>query len=422
MISKVTPDKALLESISSVFPTPFHLYSEKEIKQRAHALNAAFDWNKGYKEYYAVKACPNPAILKILKSCGCGVDCASLCELLLAKALGFRGDEIMFSSNETPFGEYTLAKELGAIINLDDITMIDALERECGLPEKLCLRFNPGGEFKLENRVMGNPGDAKYGMTREQIFEAVKICMRKGVKEFALHAFLASNTTDNEYYPQNAAVLMRLAVDLIQETGCRIFMINLSGGVGIPYHPSQNECDLQEIGQGVRQQYESILLANGIDNVRIASELGRYMTGPAGKLITRAIHEKHIYKDYIGVDACAADFMRPAMYGAYQHITVAGKEKFPCSCKYDIVGSLCENNDKFAIDRFLPEIQIGDLLVIHDTGAHGRSMGYNYNGRLRCGEVLLKEDNTFEIIRRKETPADYFATLDMFDELKPYIK
>ncbi len=415
---KHTPDKELLERIARIYPTPFHLYSEAELRHRASVLNQAFCWNRGFKEFFAVKACPTPGVINILKQNGCGVDCASLCELMLAEAMGFRGDEIMFSSNETPPGEFTYAKNLGAIINLDDLSMVDFLNNECGMPEKLCLRYNPGGELKLGTFVMGNPGEAKFGMTREQIFEAVRQCMLLGVKEFALHAFLASNTTDQSYYPLNAGILMQLALDLTCELNCRIFMINLSGGIGIPYRPEQDEADIDSIGKGVKSQYENTLTAHGLDGIRISSELGRYMSGPAGWLITRVIHKKDIYRHYLGVDACAADLMRPAMYGAYHHITIAGKETFPNDHVYDVVGSLCENNDKFAIQRSLPQAEIGDYLVIHDTGAHGRSMGYNYNGRLRSAEILLKENGDFELIRRAETPRDYFATLDICKEYK----
>ena len=412
MNKKFTPSKEVLEKIIEKIPTPFHLYSEERLLEQVGGFLKAFSWNKKFKEYYAVKACPTPGILKILKEQGCGVDCASECELMIAEAMGFKGEEIMFSSNETPAGEFAYAKRLGAIINLDDYTLIDSLIEECGAPEKICLRFNPGGEFKLGTFVMGNPGDAKYGMTREQLTMAVKKLMGLGVKEFALHAFLASNTTDNTYYPTMARLLMTVAKEITEETGAKFFMINLSGGVGIPYRPEQDKADIFAIGEGVQKAYEEICVPAGMEDIKIASELGRYITGPVGCLVTRAIHEKHIHKEYIGVDACAADLMRPAMYGAYHHITVAGKEDKENTKVYDIVGSLCENNDKFAVDRPLPEIEMGDLLVIHDTGAHGRSMGYNYNGRLRSAEVLLKTNGEFELIRRAETPKDYFATLD----------
>lgn len=412
MAVKTAPSKEIIEKIIEKIPTPFHLYSEERLLKQVRGFLKAFSWNKKFKEYYAVKACPTPAILKILKDEGCGVDCASECELMLAEAMGFKGEDIMFSSNETPAGEFAYARRLGAIINLDDYTLIDSLIEECGAPEKICLRYNPGGEFKLGTFVMGNPGDAKYGMTREQLTMAVKKLMENGVREFALHAFLASNTTDNTYYPTMARLLMTVAKEITEETGAKFFMINLSGGVGIPYRPEQTEADIFEIGEGVKKAYEEICVPAGMEDIKIASELGRYITGPVGCLVTRAIHEKHIHKEYIGVDACAADLMRPAMYGAYHHITVLGKENAENTKVYDVVGSLCENNDKFAVDRPLPEIEMGDLLVIHDTGAHGRSMGYNYNGRLRSAEVLLKSNGEFELIRRAETPRDYFATLD----------
>ena len=418
MSKKFTPDRQLLEKIAEVFPTPFHLYSEEEIIRRAQSLKQAFAWNKGYKEYYAVKACPTPGVILPMKREGCGVDCASLTELMLADAMGFCGEDIMFSSNETPKGEFAYAAKLGAIINLDDFTLIDSLAEECDMPERICLRFNPGGEFHINGKIMGNPGEAKYGMTREQVFGAVEKCKKLGVKRFGLHAFLASNTIGETYYPELAGMLMQLAVDVKAKTGCEIFMLNLSGGIGIPYRPEEDDVDLRKVGLGVQKQYERILVPNGMQDVRIFTELGRYMTAPAGWLVTRAVHEKHTYKEYIGVDACAADLMRPAMYGAYHHVTVAGKENEPVVQRYDIVGSLCENNDKFAIDRMLPKIDMGDLIVIHDTGAHGRSMGYNYNGRLRCGEVLLKQNGDFELIRRPETPKDYFATLDILKDFR----
>ena len=418
MSKKFSPDKRLLQKIDALYPTPFHLYSEAEIRHRTQNLKAAFGWNEGYREYYAVKACPTPGVIRIMQNEGCGVDCASLCELMLAEAMGFCGDEIIFFFFFFPKGEFTYARKLGAVINIDDITMVDFLEKECGLPEQLCLRYNPGGDFRLNGSIMGKPGEAKYGMTRAQIFEAVRTCMYKGVKRFGLHAFLASNNTNVEYYPTVAAELMRLALDLTRETGCKIFMLDLSGGIGIPYEPDQAEVDIALVGRKVKEAYDRYLVANGIVNIKLCTELGRYMTGPAGVLVTKAVHEKHIYKDYIGVDACAADLMRPAMYGAYHHITVAGKEDRPSNKTYDVVGSLCENNDKFAVDRQLPEIEMGDYLVIHDAGAHGRSMGYNYNGRLRCAEVLLKENGETELIRRAETPKDYFATLDICKDIK----
>ena len=403
----VTKDQ--LEAIAAQYPTPFHLYDERGIRENARRLRAAFAWNPGYREYFAVKATPTPAILKLLKEEGCGCDCSSLAELIMAERCGITGEDIMFSSNETPPEEFQLADKLGAIMNLDDFTLIEDLERATGkIPEKVCCRYNPGGVFALgETRegfqVMDNPGDAKYGMTRAQISEAYRVLAAKGAREFGLHSFLASNTLSNEYYPVLARMLFQLAVELKEETGCRVTFINLSGGVGVPYHPDQPENDIAVIGEGVRKAYEEILVPAGLGDVALYTELGRFMLAPYGHLVTRAMHEKHIYKEYIGVDACACDLMRPAMYGSYHHITVMGKEHAPCDHKYDVVGSLCENKDKFAVDRMLPKIDMGDLLVIHDTGAHGRAMGYNYNGKLRSAELLLREDGSVELIRRAET-------------------
>ena len=412
----ITKEQA--EEIVKQYPTPFHLYDEAGIRKNARELYQAFSWNKGFKEYFAVKATPNPRILQILKEEGCGTDCSSYTELLMSDACGFSGKEIMFSSNDTPVEDFQLADKLNATINLDDITHIESLEQAIGhIPERICCRFNPGGVFQLGGskegfQVMDNPGDAKYGMTREQMSEAYKILMQKGAKEFGIHSFLASNTISNEYYPALAKILFQLAVELHQDTGAHVKFINLSGGIGIPYRPEQSKNDIAIIGEGVRKAYEEILIAAGMGDVEIYTELGRFMLGPYGCLVTTAIHEKNTYKEYIGVDACAANLMRPAIYGAYHHITVLGKEDAPCDHKYDVTGSLCENCDKFAVDRMLPEIDMGDILVIHDAGAHGFSMGYNYNGKLRSAEVLLKEDGSTELIRRAETPADYFATLD----------
>lgn len=398
--------------IADAYPTPFHIYDEAGIRKTARALRDAFSWNPGFKEYFAVKATPNPAILKVLREEGCGVDCSSETELMLSKAVGFSGNEIMFSSNETPACEFARAHAQGAIINLDDYTLIDTLEDACGIPETVSCRFNPGGEFAIGNDIMDQPKDAKYGMTRSQLTQAYRLLMQKGAKHFGLHAFLASNTLTNAYYPTLARILFGIAVDLHRETGAHIAFINLSGGVGIPYRPHEDGNDIAVIGEGVRKAYEEVLVPAGMGDVAICTELGRFMLGPNGALITTAIHEKHTYKEYIGVDACACNLMRPAMYGAYHHITVLGKESAPEDRIYDVVGGLCENNDKFAIDRKLPEIDRGDILYIHDTGAHGFSMGYNYNGKLRSAEILLKEDGSFELIRRAETPADYFATFD----------
>ncbi len=408
-----------LREIERTYPTPFYLYDEKGIRENAARLKQAFSWNRGYKEYFAVKATPNPFLLYILKDMGCGTDCSSMTELMMSRACGFSGSDIMFSSNDTPPEEFAYAEKLGAIINLDDITHIQCLEETLGhIPETISCRFNPGGLFKISNDIMDNPGDSKYGMTAEQIGQAFKILKEKGAKHFGIHAFLASNTVTNEYYPMLAKILFELAVKLKEETGVHIAFINLSGGIGIPYRPDQEPNDILAIGDGVRRVYEEILVPAGMDDVALCTELGRFMMGPYGALVTKAIHEKHTYKEYVGVDACAVNLMRPAMYGAYHHITVMGREDEPCTRMYDVVGSLCENNDKFAIDRMLPEIKKGDLLFIHDAGAHGFAMGYNYNGKLKSAELLLKEDGTVEMIRRAETPEDYFATFDFCDILR----
>ena len=405
-----------LQEIVKEYPTPFHLYDEKGIRENARALQKAFAWNPGYKEYFAVKATPNPQILNILREEGCGVDCSSLTELMMSDRCGFAGDEIMFSSNDTPAEEFALAAKLGATITLDDITHIDFLKDTIGyIPQKISCRFNPGGVFQLGEskegfQVMDNPGDAKYGMTRPQMTEAFRRLKELGAQEFGIHAFLASNTLSNDYYPALAAILFRTAVELKEETGCHITFINLSGGVGVPYRPEQTANDIFAIGEGVRRAYEEILVPAGMGDVAICTELGRFMLAPYGHLVTKVLHFKHTHKEYVGVDACAANLMRPAMYGAYHHITVMGKENAPCDHKYDVTGALCENNDKFAVDRMLPKIEIGDLLVIHDTGAHGHAMGYQYNGRLRSAEVLLQQDGSTRLIRRAETPEDYFAT------------
>jgi diaminopimelate decarboxylase len=409
--------EAQAREIIKTYPTPFHIYDEKGIRENVRALKAAFAWNPGYKEYFAVKATPTPGILKILREEGCGTDCSSLTELMMSERCGFSGSEIMFSSNETPAEEFLLADRLGATINLDDLTHVDFLYKTLGrVPETISCRYNPGGTFTLGEseegfQVMDKPGDAKYGMTRPQIAEAYRRLRELGAKNFGLHAFLASNTISNDYYPALARILFKTAVELAEETDCHIGFINLSGGVGIPYRPEQRANDIAVIGDGVRKAYEEILVPAGMGDVAIFTELGRFVLAPYGHLVTTAVHEKHIYKEYIGVDACAANLMRPAMYGAYHHITVLGKEDAPCDHKYDVVGSLCENNDKFAIDRMLPKIDMGDILVLHDTGAHGFSMGYNYNGRLRSAELLLREDGSVELMRRAETPDDYFATL-----------
>ena len=406
------------KKIIETYPTPFHIYDEKGIRENARKVNAAFSWNKGFREYFAVKATPTPAILQILKEEGCGADCSSYTELLLADAVGQKGDDIMFSSNVTPAEDFIKAAELGAIINFDDITHIPFFEKLAKIPETVSCRYNPGGVFQVSNSIMDNPGDAKYGMTKEQLFEAFKILKSKGAKYFGVHAFLASNTVTNEYYPQLAKELFELVVELKNETGCDIRFVNLSGGVGVAYKPDQTPNDISVIGAGVHKVYDEVLVPAGMGDVAIYTEMGRFMMAPYGCLVTKAIHEKHIYKEYIGVDACAANLMRPAIYGSYHHITVLGKEDAPCDHTYDVVGSLCENCDKFAIDRQLPKIDMGDYLVIHDTGAHGFSMGYNYNGRLRSAEILLESNGEAKLIRRAETPADYFATFDCFDDIK----
>ena len=418
----VTKEKVL--EIAKTYDTPFYLYDEKGIRETARKIRQAFAWNKGFKEYFAVKATPLPKLLEILQEEGCGTDCSSYTELIMSDVCGFKKHDIMFSSNDTPVKDMKLASDLGVMINLDDFTMIDFLEQVAGsIPETICCRFNPGGVFSLGNGIMDNPGDAKYGMTREQIRDAFKILKEKGAKHFGIHAFLASNTVTNDYYPELARQLFQLAVDLKEETGVAVEFINLSGGVGIPYRPEQEPNDILAIGAGVEKVYNEVLVPAGMGNVALFTEMGRFVTGPYGALITKVLHFKHIYKEYAGVDACAANLMRPAMYGAYHHITVLGKEDAACDTVYDVTGGLCENNDKFAVDRPLPKLEKGDYLFIHDAGAHGSAMGYNYNGKLWCAEFLLKEDGSIEMMRRAETPQDYFATLDftgLFDDLKKY--
>jgi diaminopimelate decarboxylase len=415
--------KAQVEDIVKKYPTPFHIYDEKGIIENAKAVYDAFSWNKGFKEYFAVKATPNPVLMQILKAQGCGFDCSSLTELMLSEAVDAKGSDIMFSSNDTPAEEFVYADKLGAIINLDDFTHIDFLEKTLGkIPETISCRYNPGGVFQMSNGIMDNPGDSKYGMTKDQIIEAYKLLKAKGAKRFGIHAFLASNTVTNEYYPLLAGQLFELAVEIKEKIGVALSFINLSGGVGIPYKPDQEGNDIYAIGKGVKEQFEKILVPAGMGDTSIFTEMGRFMMAPYGALVTKAIHEKHIYKEYIGVDACAVNLMRPAMYGAYHHITVLGKENAPLDHVYDVTGSLCENNDKFAIERALPEIEKGDYLFIHDTGAHGYSMGYNYNGKLKSAELLLKEDGSVQLIRRAETPRDYFSTLDCLGVMEKLYK
>ena len=409
----LTLEKA--KEIREQIPTPFHVYDEAGIRANARALKAAFSWNPGFKEFFAVKATPNPFLLKILHEEGCGCDCATYTELLLSEAVGITGHDVIFSSNVTPELDMRKARDMGVYINLDDATYVDFLASMGPVPETVCLRYNPGGSFSLGNTIMDMPRDAKYGMTEDQMAGAITRLMKLGTKHFGVHAFLASNTTTNEYYPALAGQLFRLAVRLRNATGAHISFIDLSGGIGVDYRPEQPRCDIGVIGEGVRVKYEEILTPNGMGDVAIFTELGRFMLAPYGHLISTVIHEKHIYREYVGLDACAANLMRPAMYGAYHHITVLGKEDAILDHVYDVTGGLCENNDKFAIERSLPEIQIGDIVAIHDTGAHGFSMGYNYNGKLRSAEVLLKEDGSFQLIRRAETPEDYFATFDFSD-------
>ena len=409
----LTLEKA--KEIREQIPTPFYVYDEAGIRANARLLKAAFSWNPGFREYFAVKATPNPFLLKILHEEGCGCDCATYTELLLSEAVGITGHDVIFSSNDTPALDMRKAREMGVYINLDDATYVDFLASMGPVPETVCLRYNPGGSFSLGNTIMDMPRDAKYGMTEDQMAGAITRLMKLGTKHFGVHAFLASNTTTNEYYPALAGQLFRLAVRLRNATGAHISFIDLSGGIGVDYRPEQPKCDIGVIGEGVRVKYEEILTPNDMGDVAIFTELGRFMLAPYGHLISTVIHEKHIYREYVGLDACAANLMRPAMYGAYHHITVLGKEDAILDHVYDVTGGLCENNDKFAIERSLPEIQIGDIVAIHDTGAHGFSMGYNYNGKLRSAEVLLKKDGSFQLIRRAETPEDYFATFDFSD-------
>lgn len=403
-----------LAEITAQFPTPFHLYDEKGIRETARALHEAFSWNQGFKEYFAVKATPNPTILKILKEEGCGVDCASYVELLMSQKVGFSDSDIMFSSNDTPAKEMQLARELGATINLDAYEDIAFLQEVAGIPEVISCRYNPGGVFELGTDIMDSPEEAKFGMTKAQLIQACKDLKTVGVKKFGIHALLASNTITNCYYPELARQLFELAVEIVAETDVELDFINLSGGVGVPYHPEEKANDILAIGQGVRQAYEEILEPVGLGKVKIFTELGRFMLAPHGLLVTKVLHKKQTYRTYIGLDASAVNLLRPAMYGAYHHITNMDHPDGQTEI-VDVVGSLCENNDKFAIQRELPITNIGDTLVIHDTGAHGFSMGYQYNGKLRSAELLLEEDGGVRLIRRAEIPEDYFATLYGFD-------
>ena len=405
-------DKAKLASIVKKYPTPFHIYDEKRLIERTKKLYEAFSWCEGYKEFYAVKACPNPEVLKTITGQGAGLDCSSYTELMLAEAIGITGSGIMFSSYVTPGRNFEYARRLDAIINLDDFNHIDFLNEHGGIPGTISCRFNPGGEFRLGNTIMGNPGESKYGFTREQLTEGFKKLIGMGATRFGIHAFLASNTTDEKYYPTLAALMFKTARELHEKTGADIAFVNLSGGVGIPYYDDADAIDIMKVGALVKEAYEREFAGTGM-HPAVYTELGRYISGPAGYLVTTVLHEKRTYKDFIGCDACAANLMRPAMYGAYHHISVMGKENEQHDHIYDVTGGLCENNDKFAVNRWLPKIDIGDLLVIHDTGAHGFSMGYNYNGKLRSAEVMLKANGDTKLIRRAEKPSDYFATLDI---------
>ncbi|HEM5145763.1 diaminopimelate decarboxylase [Streptococcus suis] len=404
--------KEILDTITEQFPTPFHLYDEKGIREKARALNAAFSWNKGFKEYFAVKATPTPAILKILQEEGCGVDCATDVEVLMSEKLGFK--DIMFTSNDTQAQEFVYARKVGATINLDAYEHIEFLKNVAGIPETVCLRYNPGGVFSLGTDIMDHPEESKFGMTKDQLMKGYKELKELGVKEFGIHAFLASNTVTNDYYPVLARQLFELALEIREETGVTLDFINLSGGIGVNYRPEQEPNDIAIIGEGVRKVYEEILTPAGMGHVKIFTELGRFMLAPHGHLITKVLHRKETYRTYIGVDASAANLMRPAFYGAYHHITNITRPDAPIEV-VDVAGSLCENNDKFAVNRELPRAEVGDTLVIHDSGAHGFSMGYNYNGRLRSSEILLQEDGTARMIRRAETPEDYFATIYGFE-------
>jgi diaminopimelate decarboxylase len=403
--------KKQLEAIIDKYPTPFHLYDEKAIRKNARAFAKAFSWNRGFKEFFAVKACPNPYIMKILHAEGFGADCSSLAELLLAQKTGITGEEIMFSSNDTPAAEFVQARKLKATINLDDISHIDFLKKHAGLPDLICCRYNPG-PLKKGNVIIGHPEEAKYGFTREQLFEGYRICRDKGVRRFGIHTMVASNELDPDYFVETAEILFHLIAELSHALNIRFEFANLSGGFGIPYRPEQKAIDLEVMTRGIREKYEKIIAAGGLAPLKIFTESGRFITGPHGCLVSRVLHIKDTYKKFAGLDACMANLMRPALYGAYHHITVVGKERRPHDILYDVTGSLCENNDKFAIDRLLPRLAPGDTVVIHDTGAHGHAMGFNYNGKLRSAELLLREDGSVVQIRRAETVKDYFATLD----------
>jgi len=404
-------NKARLEAITAQYPTPFHIYDAAGITKTVRDLYDAFSWNPGFKEYFAVKALPNLRILQLLRSLGCGADCASSPELMLSEAAGITGDSIMFSSNDTPFSEFEHAAALDAIINLDDITHIAMLDHLPVFPKTVCCRYNPGSDFSMTNDIMGHLHDTKFGMTRPQLIEAMAQLKARGVERLGLHAMVASATLDAAYYPQLAENMFRLALEIREKTGVAVSFLNLSGGLGIPYRPDEPAIDIHAVGAAIHKIYDALIAPSGL-TISLFTELGRYITGPHGYLVSRVLHIKETYKTYVGLDACAANLMRPAMYGSYHHITIPGKEGLPLDHVYDVTGSLCENNDKFAVDRALPEVQPGDLAVIHDTGAHGHSMGYNYNGKLRSAELMLTADGNVQLIRRAETAADLFATMD----------
>lgn len=419
MATKQLPfSKQQIEKIIETHPTPFHIYDEKAIRENARYFKNTFSWNEGFKEYFAIKATPNPYLMKILREEGFGIDCSSIAELELAKRVGMSGDEIILTSNDTPAAEFQLAKDLGAIINLDDISHIDFVEKHVGLPDTICMRYNPG-DLKQGNLIIGHPEDAKYGFTHEQIIEGYRILKEKGVKHFGIHTMVASNELDPDYFIETAEILFKLILEVFEKTGVKIEFANLGGGIGIPYKPDQKAVDLEHVSAGIRKLYDSMLVANGLAPLRLYFESGRAITGPYGYLVTKVRHIKKTFKHFAGLDACMVNLMRPAMYGAYHHITVLGKENQDHNIKYDVTGSLCENNDKFAIDRMLPELEPDDIIVIHDTGAHGHSMGFNYNGKLKSAELLLRNNGDVAMIRRAETVEDYFITLD-FEGLKDF--
>ncbi len=420
MATKQLPfSKEQIEKIIESYPTPFHIYDEKAIRENARYFKNAFSWNEGFKEFYAIKAAPNPYLMKILREEGFGIDCSSIAELELAKKTGMSGKEIILTSNDTPAYEFQLAKELGAIINLDDISHIDFVDKNVGLPDTICMRYNPG-DLKQGNLIIGHPEDAKYGFTHEQIIEGYQILKEKGVKHFGIHTMVASNELDPDYFIETAEILFKLILEVSEKTGVKIEFANLGGGIGIPYKPDQKAVDMEYVSAGVKKLYDNMIVANGLAPLKLYFESGRAITGPYGYLVTKVRHIKKTFKNFAGLDASMVNLMRPAMYGAYHHITVLGKENQDNNVKYDVTGSLCENNDKFAIDRMLPELKPDDIIVIHDAGAHGHSMGFNYNGKLKSAELLLRENGDVAMIRRAETIEDYFITLD-FDGLKDFI-